>query len=53
MWPKKFDWDTYAAILYVFFHECICHAYQGMKPLRPRPLGDGFAEDWPMDWYCF
>lgn len=52
VWPKKFDWYTYAAILYVLFHECICHAYQGMKPLRPRPLGDGFAEGW-MDWIAF
>lgn len=52
LWPEKFDWNTYAAVLYVFFHECICHAYQGMNAFRPRPLSDGFAEGW-MDWIAF
>jgi hypothetical protein len=52
VWPKKFDWNTYAAILYVLFHECICHAYQGTKAFRPRPVSDGFAEGW-MDWIAF
>jgi hypothetical protein len=52
LWPNRFDWNTYAAITYVLFHECICHAYQGMRPVRPKPLNDGFVEGW-MDWIAF
>ena len=52
LWPNRFDWNAYTAILYVLFHECICHAYQGMKPLRPKPFNDGFVEGW-MDWIAF
>jgi hypothetical protein len=48
----KFDWNTYAAILYVLFHECFCHAYQKMIAFRPNPLSDGFYEGW-MDWIAF
>jgi hypothetical protein len=52
LWPKKFDWNTYAVLLYVLFHECICHAYQGMRAFRPKPVTDGFSEGW-MDWIAF
>ena len=52
LWPNRFDWITYAAIMYVLFHECICHGYQGMRPARPKPLNDGFIEGW-MDWIAF
>ena len=52
LWPKKFDFNTYAAIHYVLFHECICHAYQDTLPLRSIVLKDGFIEGW-MDWIAF
>lgn len=52
LWPQKFDWKTYAATLYVLFHECICHAFQGMRPVRAGLRNDGFAEGW-MDWIAF
>ena len=48
-----FNWDTHLACLYVLFHECVSHAYQGMllqhatrRATEPR---DSFAEGW-MDW---
>lgn len=50
-----FDWDTYCAVPYVLFHECICHAYQNLYPgNRERgPIGeDGFLDGW-MDWIAF
>jgi hypothetical protein len=52
VWPRRFDFNSYAATLYVLFHECICHAYQDMLPLRSTPLKDGFIEGW-MDWIAF
>ena len=49
----NFDWYTYLACLYVFLHECICHAYPGILPSphgrKPVSHHDSFADGW-MDW---
>jgi hypothetical protein len=50
---ENFDWESYCAILYVLFHECVSHAYQNLttSPARRAPLDpdDPFGEGW-MDW---
>ena len=49
----RFDWPSYLVVLYVFLHECICHAYQGILTAetkrRVTEPSDPFAEGW-MDW---
>jgi len=47
----EFRWETYLAIMYVLFHECICHVFQGTVPwlgqIRPTTnQNDAFAEGW-------
>jgi hypothetical protein len=54
--PASFDWDTYAANLYILFHECVCHAFHAITPTcldrKPLPPFDTFAEGW-MDWVAY
>jgi len=52
----KFDWSTYLAVLYVLFHECVSHAFNGLFPspqartsMEPN---DPFGEGW-MDWVAY
>jgi hypothetical protein len=52
---KLLDWKSWLAVLYVFFHELICHAYAGSAPPHSgrdelRSF-DPFAEGW-MDRIC-
>jgi hypothetical protein len=30
LWVEEFDWNTFLAALYVLFHECVSHAFQGI-----------------------
>jgi hypothetical protein len=52
----RFDIETYTAILYVLFHECISHAYYGIFPPHSKrqstAMEDSFSEGW-MDWLSF
>jgi hypothetical protein len=54
--PELFDRQTYAANLYVLFHECIAHAFHAISPSAvgrtPLPAFDQFSEGW-MDWVAF
>jgi len=50
----EFEWETYLAMMYVLFHECVCHVFQGTVPWRGQTrqstnANDAFAEGW-MDW---
>lgn len=49
---QGFTWDDYLACLYVLLHECVCHAFAGLRTTKARPKladYDAFAEGW-MDW---
>jgi|GEM_PF-4393805 len=52
----EFDFDSYMAIPYVLFHECIVHAFQGLLPSCEERAAsepeDGFTEGW-MDYVAF
>lgn len=53
---EEFDWETYMAVPYVLFHECLSHAFYGVGPIdypreEPEP-DDMFTEGW-MDWVAF
>jgi hypothetical protein len=48
---ERFDRDSFLAILYVLFHECICHAFQwsirpGTSARQPCGNDDYFGEGW-------
>jgi hypothetical protein len=50
--PEDFDLASRQAVGYVLFHECFCHAFQGLRGAGRRestPPEDPFAEGW-MDW---
>jgi hypothetical protein len=53
---EEFDFDSYMAIPYILFHECIAHAFHGIIPSplarKPSEPEDGFAEGW-MDFVAF
>jgi hypothetical protein len=40
-WVEQFDWGTFLATLYVLFHECVSHAFQGITPSIIEPLAGG------------
>lgn len=46
----KFDLPSWLAVLYVLFHEYVCHAYQALDrsrmTSRDRPADSRFAEGW-------
>lgn|SRR5262245_50820396 len=50
---EDLDLSSYSAVPYVLFHECICHAFQGLLSSsgtnRETIPSDLFAEGW-MDW---
>jgi hypothetical protein len=46
---EHFNIETYLSCLYVFMHECICHAFQGLAATGLRTTtepDDRFAEGW-------
>jgi hypothetical protein len=53
--PSLLDRDSFSAIPYVLFHECVCHGFQnlgpGFKPRRAPSPADSFSEGW-MDVVC-
>ncbi|MGB9181584.1 MAG: hypothetical protein WCB68_20310 [Pyrinomonadaceae bacterium] len=53
---EDFDFDSYMAVPYILFHECIAHAFHGIVPSpharKPSEPEDGFAEGW-MDYVAF
>jgi hypothetical protein len=53
---KKFTPNSYLSILYVLFHECVCHAFENIIRFGERRLSfdtdHPFSEGW-MDWVAF
>jgi hypothetical protein len=53
LWVEQFDWETYLACPYVFFHEFICHVFSDTIGAayfpRQGKTSDPFREGW-MDW---
>jgi hypothetical protein len=56
LWPEQYRFKCYLSTLYIFFHECICHAFQNLihqHGTREAPESkDFYSEGW-MDWISF